>query len=251
MLREKDFGSDEGMRFGSRGGAQKTGPSSAAARVEPESQQSMKARVDIFVDQHFVPTAARAAADARPAAIAIVAHGIILNVLLRTLLTRFGPEEMARLAKPGDAPWRSEWLAAWSNTGYLELELRVATPVAVSDPAVFGTSTHQAQPASDREHAPDLSNIESAVVPVASLEEITVIEETDRVSAPPATPSGEAAAPMVPDIQLFVKAVNSVEHLQGLKKTRGGIGSAGFDEKQRTVDSFFARPAKKSKPDTA
>lgn len=248
MLREKDFGSDEGMRFGSRGGAQKTGPSSAAARVEPESQQSMKARVDIFVDQHFVPTAARAAADARPAAIAIVAHGIILNVLLRTLLTRFGPEEMARLAKPGDAPWRSEWLAAWSNTGYLELELRVATPVAVSAPAVFGTSTHQAR---HGEHAPDLSNIESAVVPVVPVEEITVVEQIDRVPAPPATPSGEAAAPTVPDIQLFVKAVNSVEHLQGLKKTRGGIGSAGFDEKQRTMDSFFARPAQKSKPDTA
>ncbi|KAF3766586.1 hypothetical protein M406DRAFT_89361 [Cryphonectria parasitica EP155] len=185
MLREKDFGSEEGMRFGTRG-AQKTATSSAsasaaaaAAWVETESQQSMSDRINRFVDDSFVQTAIQATVDEQPGSIAIVAHGIILNVLLRCLLTRFGPEEIPRLARPGTAPWRSEWLAAWSNTGYLELELRIPSPAGA-----------------------DLAT---------------------------------------PEIQLFVKSVNSVDHLQGLKKTRGGIGSAGFDEKQRTMESFFSR----------
>jgi hypothetical protein len=42
-------------------------------------------------------------------------------------------------------------------------------------------------------------------------------------------------------MSLVVKAVNSQEHLKGLKKTRGGIGSSKHDEKQKTMDSFFKR----------
>lgn len=38
---------------------------------------------------------------------------------------------------------------------------------------------------------------------------------------------------------LHVERVNCFDHLNGLKKTPGGIGSSAFDEKQRTVDSFF------------
>ncbi|KAI1266174.1 phosphoglycerate mutase-like protein [Xylariaceae sp. FL1019] len=48
---------------------------------------------------------------------------------------------------------------------------------------------------------------------------------------------------------MAVEAVNCVDHLVGLKKTRGGIGSAKFDSKQRTMDSFFASSSKKRKSD--
>ncbi len=41
---------------------------------------------------------------------------------------------------------------------------------------------------------------------------------------------------------LSIRRVNCTDHLRGLRKTRGGIGSAAFDERQRTVDSFFSRP---------
>lgn len=44
-----------------------------------------------------------------------------------------------------------------------------------------------------------------------------------------------------------VELVNNVEHLEGLKKTRGGIGSAKFDSRQRTMDSFFTPASKKRK----
>lgn len=46
-------------------------------------------------------------------------------------------------------------------------------------------------------------------------------------------------------LKLHIVRVNCVDHLQGLRKTSGGIGSARFDEKQRTVDSFFAPKKRK------
>lgn len=40
-------------------------------------------------------------------------------------------------------------------------------------------------------------------------------------------------------VQVSLGANNYTDHLSGLKKTGGGIGSARFDAKQRTIDSFF------------
>ncbi|WQF82177.1 Putative histidine phosphatase superfamily, clade-1 [Colletotrichum destructivum] len=50
-----------------------------------------------------------------------------------------------------------------------------------------------------------------------------------------------------PRLSLQTISVNCTEHLAGLKKTRGGIGSAKFDEKQKTIISFFAPAPKKRK----
>lgn len=192
-LREKDFGSDEGKRFGTR--------ASDKATVPSESRDSMENRAGRFIDTVLVPAIAQVAPlPTYKGNIVIVAHGIILNVLLRCLLARFGPDEVSKFARPvGDAPWRSEWLASWSNTGYLEATLRVAMPVAGAED-----------------------------------------NDDDR-------PLAAAEATALPIIQLFVDAVNCIEHLQSLKKTRGGIGSAASDSKQRTMESFFARLAKKPK----
>lgn len=48
-------------------------------------------------------------------------------------------------------------------------------------------------------------------------------------------------------ITMSVVGINVVKHLEGLKKTRGGIGSARFDKRQRTMESFFAPAAKKQR----
>ncbi|CAN8103664.1 unnamed protein product [Discula destructiva] len=241
-LREKDFGSEEGKRFGSRGQQDAAGTSRAADWVEPESQALMKTRIERFVDAFLVPTVLEAVSDSDLASIVIVAHGIILNVLLRSLLTRFGPEEIAKLAKPGDATWRSEWLASWSNTGYLEAELRVATPVAV--PAHI-TSVADTE-ASDGIDAGDSFLIQHHQGGSTPLEGINAVHQ-ESSSSSAAHQSRQAPAPIAGDIQLAVRTVNCTEHLQGLKKARGGIGNVGHDEKQRTMDSFFSRPAKKPK----
>lgn len=228
VLREKDFGSDEGVRFVKRGPppkAQQAVASSAKAYVAPETQESMRSRIERFLAEDLVPVLSQAGEDPGAAAsIVVVAHGIILNVLLRCLLTRWGQSEFAKLPDAGDAPSKKEWLASWSNTGYLEAEVRVTLP------SVGGASESDAR----------------ADSPAAS--DATAPGDTDSPAKPiGAVPAVDTELSPAVDIQLSVKRVNCVEHLQGLKKTRGGIGSAGFDEKQKTMDSFFSRPVKKPK----
>lgn len=181
-LRERDFGSAEGKRFG-------------APRADAETHEGMRRRADRFVATHVEPLLRDRASKGERGLIVVVSHGLLLNSLLRVLLTRYAPGELARLAQPGPGPSRSEYLASWSNTGYLEMTV----------------GAH-----------------------------------------PPAAPSGEPVRRSIHDgdqhkIKLAVVRVNSLTHLEGLKKTRGGIGSAQFDSRQRTVDSFFAPTAKKRK----
>lgn len=73
------------------------------------------------------------------------------------------------------------------------------------------------------------------------------------ISGAPATPvnGSNQANGSWQAFRLRVERVNCTDHLKGLKKTRGGIGSARFDEKQRKMDSFFGVASKKRKLDDA
>lgn len=253
-LREKDFGSDEGKRFGTRGSDRAAAPASSTVDFVPsESRDSMKIRADRFIDTVLVPVVSQATPQVAQRAIVIVAHGIILNVLLSCLLSRFGPGEVARFSRPGDAPWRSEWLAAWSNTGYLEAALRVASPVAesASDDKASSYNAHNEL----GERTENQLGTEQVSAAHTGHQDSTVIgDETASISpsveaASSSSPSLGLSRAAAPIIQLSVQTVNCIEHLQGLKKTRGGIGSAASDSKQKTMDSFFSRPAKKPKTD--
>lgn len=220
-LREKDFGSEEGKRFGTR--RQSVGPGvGVPARpvdwFEPESREAMQLRVDRFIQAHFVPTVRRGFDSDANHSVVVVAHGIILNTLLRCLLAQFGPEELTRLSRPGDPSGRPELLVSWSNTGYLEANLRLAR-----------TGVGKVSAGSRSFPAP----------------------------VPPGTPAntslatagvGQVGAPAFA-IRMTVQTINCNHHLAGLKKTRGGIGSTAFDPKQKTMDSMFSRAAKKPKLD--
>lgn len=197
-LRERNFGSLEGVKYGPRS----VSGSASNAHADAETRAEMQVRVDRFVELHLVPlfmdvesTSVTASASG---SVVVVAHGIILSVLLRSLLSRFAPSELARLIHPGLG--NTGHLASWSNTGCLEAVVR-------SDAAV------------------------SPLTGVASMG--AVVGSGNSAMAVTAVSRPE------PKIHLTVTAVNNVEHLQGLKKTRGGIGSAKFDSKQKTMDSFF------------
>lgn len=184
-LRERNFGSAEGKRFG-------------ASRDDAETHDEMRVRAERFISNHLAPLLDDLVLGLKPAAsIVVVSHGILLNSLLKALLVRYAPSELSRLAMTGPAGGQPAYLASWSNTGYLE--------------AVIGTSS---------------------LCPGASSTGLTL-----------AGPS-MTASPVVPVATLSVARVNAVDHLDGLKKTRGGIGSAQFDRRQRTVDSFFRPVAK-------
>jgi probable phosphoglycerate mutase len=179
-LRERDFRSTEGVKIGTR---TTMGPG-GNPHPDAETHAEMTVRVERFIDMHLGPVLGWSDTTAETGVVAVVAHGIILNVLLRSLLTRFAPAELAKLVKPG--PGRSEWLASWSNTGYLEA-------VVTSEPA----------------------------------------------GMPPSSTGPSGLAPLGREVRLRVMSMNNTDHLQGLRKTRGGIGSAKFDTKQKTMDSFF------------
>lgn len=188
-LRERDFGSSEGKQFRSV-----TTPSSSGDRHHhAESHQEMRIRVHRFLNDHLFPVVrlVDSTADERTSVV-VVAHGIILNILLKVLLSKSSPPELQKLTGPGLE--FSDFLIPWSNTGYLEAEVS-APGGAKSERA----ARDQDEPLSD------------------------------------------------PGISIRVIRVNSVDHLQGLKKTGGGIGSSKFDPKQKSMESFFAPVAKKSK----
>ncbi|TGJ85209.1 hypothetical protein E0Z10_g3557 [Xylaria hypoxylon] len=168
-LREKDFGSSEGKKFGAR-----------ESDDGSESPQSMRLRIDRFLDYHLNPIVDRLAAE--NATVVVVAHGIILNVLLKALLSRYVPKSPSQLLGEQSG---SEYLAPWSNTGVLQARLELV-------------GSHDSR---------QLHGAET--------------------------------------IHIMIEHINNVDHLQGLKKTRGGIGSAKFDSRQRTMDSFLISASKK------
>ncbi|RYP93169.1 hypothetical protein DL770_000743 [Monosporascus sp. CRB-9-2] len=175
-LREKNFGSSEGRKFGAR-----TAASQGDAHSDSETRDLMKTRVDRFLDLHLAPVIDEYVI--KDVAVVIVAHGIILGVLLRELLSRYSTKRLDSVH--GDV------IAAWSNTGVLQVK--------VEPPSAEATSSEQ---------------------------------------------SGRRDG-----LKFTVQLTNNVDHLQGLKKTRGGIGSAKFDSRQMTVDSFFIPASRKRKLD--
>ena len=47
--------------------------------------------------------------------------------------------------------------------------------------------------------------------------------------------------PVLQGWKMVVKAINSKEHLAGIKRARGGLGSSRHDEAQKSIDFFFKK----------
>ncbi|KAK0665392.1 putative phosphoglycerate mutase [Cercophora samala] len=169
-LRERDFGSAEGKKFGTPHG-------------DAETHEDMRQRAARFVQGHLVPLLG--SDDSETVVAVVVAHGLILNSLFRVLQARFGTE-----------PRGSEASAAWSNTGYLEAVIKAVT---------------------------------------ADMEGSNAEDSGKRKTKQPQF--------------MTVVGANVLRHLEGLKKTKGGIGNAQFDKRQRTMDSFFGPASKKPRVD--
>ncbi|ROT35123.1 phosphoglycerate mutase-like protein [Sodiomyces alkalinus F11] len=203
-LRERDFGSDEGKKFGR-----------LARASDAETHASLRERAERFLNEHLAPILSAAASatscatassegtsagggkegeEHEPQAVFVVAHGLILASFLRVLLSPGLFVLPAGTAVPVDVS------PAWSNTGYTQL---VLSSVASSE--------------GDADMPPD----------------------------GPESSSRCRTRPRWSRLRLDVACVNNTHHLAGLKKTRGGIGSARFDDKQKTLTSFFG-PASSS-----
>jgi len=234
LLREQDFGFYEGKKFFERpNDSNKSGKEAhlEAHRNDPgfkdvESRESMRTRMNTFIDGHLVHLFQG------DHSVVVVAHGIILSHLWRSILRRFSFENVSVIPDVSTRGISLEFLGGWSNTGYLDAEIN---PI---------LSAAQFPEATAPKPSPLQTPAELPKKPVASVAEVGIstipLPEKSPASIPsPPTPS--KAKPELLKMSLVVKAVNSLEHLKGLKKTRGGIGSLKHDSNQKTMDSFFKK----------
>jgi len=208
-LRERDFGGAEGKKFRAAG--------HGLADAGAESRESMRARAEKFAREHLVPVLMDP--ETGNGAVVVVAHGLILDVLLRMLLEKFAPAELTRLTGTSST-WQH---VVWGNTGYVELVVRASRAASLDDMA--GESTNETSPAS-ASGSPDGEPV---------------------VSGNRMLQTYQSLLPARHSMSMSVVGINVMRHLEGLKKTRGGIGSAQFDKRQRTIDSFFGPAVKKPK----
>ncbi|KAJ5359119.1 uncharacterized protein N7496_011532 [Penicillium cataractarum] len=213
-LRERDFGSLEGVHWQSPSTNASASPGrlssiTSAEVIEKETTVSMRQRSLSFLHSHFLPLLFDDPSAKRK--VAIVAHGIILRVLWNCLVELFDPISISLM--PGIAAREGGPAAllspSWSNTGFMELSIRMK-----QSPSSSPLQRH-------------LTSHEVRVAPGA-------ITDTE------GPPSGSLAGDiLLQGWSMKIIAVDNKEHLVGLRRTRGGIGSASYDNRQKRIDQFF------------
>jgi hypothetical protein len=247
LLVELNFGSLEGKKSHKSKSTNKEHNRSerkgSASFVDVESKEALAKRADAFLDKHLLPLLVGDATGCAENCIAIVSHGIFLSTLWKRLLLRL-PAKSVVLSPQLQATARPslEHLGGWSNTGYLDLHLEYTTVLdSLSTQAKFSppASTHCSSSAETLAMNKDLGKAE---VPQASIDgEVT---EKVVVEAPP-TKVEDASQPSLPHSvcgwTTIILAINSKDHLKGLKRTGGGVGSSRHDDSQKRIEYFFKR----------
>ena len=212
VLREQDFGFYEGKPFYARPrDSHKSGKENHRSHHQDdpdfrdvESKGSMDTRMNTFLADDLLPLLFDEQEEGN--IVAVVSHGIILSHLWRCflrLLPKNSVSLMAGLSIGQGGVTPLEYLGGWSNTGYLELDIKKGSSAAVA--------------------AVELTRSKSSLQPSMS-------QSIDSDSLP-----------KLDDYKVVIRTVNGKEHLQGLKRTKGGVGSSKFDEGQKSIDSFFKK----------
>lgn len=227
-LIEQDFGYYEGKSFQARSDPKRPGRESHRDQhkndpgfKDVESKESMNSRADQFLDTYLMPLFTTDSS--QTLVVAIVSHGMLLSHLWRRLLLRLPPKSVS--VDPEVTAARGsivlQHLGGWGNTGYLELALSRAVKKSVGP----NLDMSESEPSEDT----------STAVAAASEEDV------------PAAVADQKAAPSSEEPQILagwttlVRAIDRKDHLTGLKRQRGGIGSSAHDKGQKKLDGFFKR----------
>jgi hypothetical protein len=250
VLMEQDFGSMEGRKWYDRPPESKVSwkehhrqeNKETAGFVDMESKYAMARRADSLLDKHLLPLLGDASEDGDKV-IAIVSHGIFLSTLWKRLLLRLPPKSVA-LSPELQATARPslEHLGGWSNTGYLELllstaEVEVIRPTADihATPVADSSLLLAEMPAADE----GLGKVE---VPQAAVADVPAAQSDTEVSLQPAVVASASSTPrMVHGWTTTILTINGKDHLQGLKRTGGGVGSSRHDASLKSIETFFKR----------
>lgn len=258
QLVEQDFGFYEGKPSYARqhNSSKKTGREAHhdshkddPGFVDVEAKASLAKRSDDFLDTHLLPMFDYDENSVEHMVV-VVSHGILLSHLWRRLLLRL-PERSVRIASKVATTKGQivlEHLGGWSNTGFLELRIQLQSSStteiglqkddALDEPkhAVNETVPSTSIPLPD---TPLLPNQVDEVSDAGVVEDSTL--STSRTSEPSHRPLSTRC---LHGYATTILTIDGKAHLQGFKRTRGGIGRAQYDEKQKTMDSFFKRARK-------
>ncbi|KAJ4368809.1 hypothetical protein N0V83_005891 [Neocucurbitaria cava] len=250
LLMEQDFGSMEGRKWYDRPPESKLSGKEhhrqenkeTAGFVDVESKDSMARRADAFLDEHLLLLLEKS--EAKELVVAVVSHGIFLSRLWKRLLLRLPPKSVA-LSPELQATARPslEHLGGWSNTGYLELYL-VKDVREQPSPTVHASPTPATEPSSSpAERAiADEQFGEVELPPSATAEVVTSLEGVAESPAPPVALGSSLSTSRIADgWTSTILTINGKDHLKGLKRTGGGVGSSRHDASQKSIETFFKR----------
>lgn len=255
ILMEQDFGDLEGKKWSDMQAELQKKPGFAAI----ETKEAMGQRADVFLDQWLLPLLEQDELDS-DLTVAVVSHGIFLSTLWKRLLRRLPARsislssDLQSIARPS-----LEHLGGWSNTGYLELLMTRHAAEVISLADVTPSPTSKPDMPEPGEVKPDdvigvvdapQHLVDEAVsgthVSTSSITDDAKLREeaADAVasSAPPAPTTPRAMGQrMTLEWVTTILTINGKDHLKGLKRTGGGVGSSRYDTSQRGIDSFFKR----------
>ena len=254
-LQEQDFGFYEGKPFYARPrGSKKSGKDAHHDQhkddtgfKDVESKDSMTVRANNFLDHHLLPIL-RLGASNKEQVVAVVSHGIILSTLWRCLLRRFSPRTvtMAPGSEVGSNGTMLEYLGGWSNTGYLELQIDRAKPAhseTLNSQMNKSETSHvesiQLAPISLAASPTTIGKIEADALKTGTLL-VSSNNEQDPLQAEVA-PIASTDLDILHGWNMVIRKVNGKDHLKGLKRTGGGVGSSQFDEGQKKIETFFKK----------
>lgn len=249
-IREQDFGFYEGKPFYARPrDSKKTGKEAHHDQHKDgigfrdiESKDSMAARANYFLDNHLLPLVRSEVAHDEHV-VAVVSHGIMLATLWRCLLRRFLPRTVtiAPGSDTGSNATMLEYLGAWSNTGYLELQIaRAKTSPSESN----NSERSQLETIQSTLTVPSVlpaggGRIEAEPVTTGTL--LSASDAEKEFLQAEEAPAASAELEILPGWNMIIQTVNGKDHLKGLKRTGGGVGSSQFDEGQRKIETFFKK----------
>lgn len=255
ILMEQDFGDLEGKKWTDIQPELQNKPGFVAV----ETKDAMGRRADTFLDEHLLSLLGNMTGG-KDLTIAIVSHGIFLSTLWKRLLRRL-PTKSITLSPDLSSTARPslEHLGGWSNTGYLELHM-TRDGVEKSSPDAAAASSATSKLGMSRHEEPKSHGTSSttriprlAVLGTVSKGQAShaahgvAASNVDPIPAAAATPIATPTTPISTQLGIAeswtttIMTINGKDHLKGLKRTGGGVGSSRHDVSQRGIESFFKR----------
>ncbi|SGY17974.1 BQ5605_C015g07941 [Microbotryum silenes-dioicae] len=256
LLREQFFGEAEGWPWnaGLYSSSHLPWEDHRAFRLAPyaESLNDVSLRADKVLRHFVLPHLIASSESSTPQHILLVAHGIWLSEMRYAFARAQDPQ--VRFVKSG----------GYLNTAWSRFELELVREGEVVDrvqnelpePEESGRSTAEevvvVEETTPLTSAGSTTNARSTNEKESDLSSSTV-PESIRLLLPtiPDLPPRDPALPRpypedlaLPRIKFKVLATNQAEHLEGLVRTKGGIGSSAHDEKQRGLQEFFGGAGK-------